>query len=145
MHRRTEFTFQVDAPYDAVAPLFGAHEERRWVEGWAPRFVHPQPAHDVEGAVFVVETTQTVVWVNTIFDLAQGRVQYVNFNPEGVATRIDIQLTRGSFTHVRVVYERTAVSEAAADLVQSLAETDARKAPEWEAALTRCLKRGQAT
>ena len=133
MRETTEFTFEVNAPYDKVAPLFGADEERRWAKGWAPRFIHPDPAADVEGAVFLVET---IVWVNTIFDLKNGRVQYVNFNPEGVATRIDIHITGSASTTVRVLYERTAVAAGAEDLVRKLGEDDRKKAPEWKAAVS---------
>ena len=133
MRETTEFTFEVNAPYDKVAPLFGADEERRWAKGWAPRFIHPDPAADVEGAVFLVDT---IVWVNTIFDLKKGHVQYVNFNAEGVVTRIDIHITGSASTTIGVLYERTAVAPGAEDLVRKLGEDDRRKAPEWKSAVS---------
>ena len=137
---RTEFGFQLEAPFAAVFPLFGAHEERRWAAGWSPRIVHPDPAADVEGAVFVVgDADQSAVWVNTRFDVAKGRVQYVNFAGP-IVTRIDITIAGGrDATAVGVVYERTALSPAAAGRLEDLADGDRRKGPEWAAAIRACL------
>ena len=133
----TSFTFHVPAPYATVAPLFGAHAERRWANGWDPQFVHPQPARDVEGMVFLVGTT---IWINTLFDLVHGRVQYVNVAPSEVVTRIDIRLhDRGGSTTVDVTYERTAVTPAAAPAAQALAESDRGKAPEWQSEIARAV------
>lgn len=135
-HARTEFEFRIDAPRGVVAPLFGADEERRWAAGWSPRFIHPQPAADVEGAVFVIDGDDPAVWVNTIFDLDGGRVQYVNFVGGSIVTRIDITIGGDdSSTDVRVTYERTAVAADASARVEALAEGDRQKAPEWEAAI----------
>ena len=136
MHVRTEFTFEIAAPYDRVAPLFGAYEEQRWAEGWSPLFLHPQPPSDVEGAVFLVDRA---IWVNTIFDLQQGRVQYVNLFAE-VVTRIDIHLqSNAGATRVRVAYERTAISPSGEDAVRELAEGDRRKSPDWQSSIERAL------
>ena len=66
LHTRTEFSFTVDAPFDQVAPLFGANEERKWASHWNPQFIYPSPAHDQPGMVFKVTHGQlTSVWVNT--------------------------------------------------------------------------------
>lgn len=140
-HARTEFEITVEAPYAQVAPLFGAHEERKWAAGWAPRFIHPSPAEDVEGAVFLVDADPPTVWVNTIFDLALGRVQYVSFGGTAVVTRIDIRLRalHAAATSVHVAYERTAVDPSADDVVRRLAEADRGKAPEWLAEINACF------
>ena len=77
LHTRTEFSFTVDAPFDQVAPLFGANEERKWAPDWNPQFIYPGPAHDQQGMVFKVAHGQlTSVWVNTALDLAAGHIQY---------------------------------------------------------------------
>lgn len=139
-HIRTDFTFRIDAPRRIVAPLFGADEERRWAPGWSPRFIHPQPAADVEGAVFIIDGDDPAVWINTIFDLAAGRVQYVNFLAGSIVTRIDITISGDdSSTDVHVTYERTAITPAAAARVEELAESDRQKAPEWETAIRASL------
>jgi hypothetical protein len=141
-HVRTDFSFRVDAPYAVVAPLFGAHEERRWAPDWAPRFIHPQPVADIEGAVFVVDNDPPMVWINTIFDLAAGRVQYANFANGSLVTRIDIAIEgrAPASTEVRVSYERTSLDPSADDQLPHLAAADRKKAEEWASEIRACLQ-----
>ncbi len=138
LHTRTEFSFTVDAPFDQVAPLFGASEERKWAPGWDPQFIHPIPAHDQQGMVFTVPKGQfTSVWVNTAFDLAAGHIQYAYVLNDAMATLIDIHLTRESAqkTGVSVVYERTALVPAANEHVQHFTNEDAAAGKEWSDAI----------
>ena len=124
----------VDAPFDLVAPLFGAHEERKWAAGWDPKFIYPNPARDQLGMVFTVPKGQfTSVWVTTAFDLAAGHIQYAYVITEIMTTLIDINLTResGRKTGVTVVYERTALAPGGNAHVQQLADEDARAGREW--------------
>ena len=138
LHTRTEFSFTVDAPFDQVAPLFGANEERKWAPDWNPQFVHPIPAHDRQGMVFTVPKGQFAsVWVNTAFDLEAGHTQYAYLVSEIMATLIDIHLTRISVqkTGVSVVYERTALVPEANQHVQHFTDEDAVAAKEWSDAI----------
>jgi hypothetical protein len=128
----------VDAPFDQVAPLFGAHEERNWEPGWNPQFIYPTPARDQQGMVFTVPKGQfTSAWVNTAFDLAAGHIQYAYLVSETMATLIDIHLTResGQKTAVTVVYERTALMPEANEHVQRFADEDAAAGKEWSDAI----------
>jgi hypothetical protein len=134
LHTRTEFSFTVDAPFDQVAPLFGANEERKWSPGWNPQFIYPTPACDLQGMVFKVAHGQlTSVWVNTAFDLAAGHIQYAYVLNDAMATLIDIHLTRESAqkTGVTVVYERTALLPEASEHVQYFTKSDAGAGKEW--------------
>jgi hypothetical protein len=133
-HVRTEFSFTVDAPFEQVVPLFGAHEERKWAEGWTPQFVFPMPAHDQQGMVFKVAHGQlSSVWINTALDLAAGQVQYAHVLGDAMATLIDIHATRQGpqKTAVTVVYERTALTPEANEHVEHLAKGDANGGKEW--------------
>jgi hypothetical protein len=124
----------VDAPFDQVAPLFGANEERKWALGWNPQFIYPTPARDQQGMVFKVPKGQfTSVWVNTAFDLEAGHIQYAYLVSETMTTLIDIHLTResGQKTAVTVVYERTALVPEANEHVQHFADEDAGAGKEW--------------
>lgn len=134
VHRRAEFAFTASAPYETVAPLFGADKERLWDGEWNPQFLHPQPANDESGAVF---TDGSNVWVNTIYDLGQGHIQYVYFTGEAMVTLIDIRIERltPNTTKATVVYERTALQPEANDHVNQLADHDKTKGPHWEAAI----------
>lgn len=137
VHRRTRFAFTVNAAYDQVAPLFGADTERLWAEGWNPQFVYPQPAHDQAGAVFTLVGGHSSVWINTIYDLEHGHVQYACFAGEKMATLIDIRIEKlmNTSTKVDVTYERTALQANANEHVNHLADDDKNKGPEWEAAI----------
>ena len=95
LHVTNTFRFHLAAPLPRVAPLFGPEGERCWGGShWNPQFLHPQPAHDVEGAVFTVQRgPHKSVWVATVFDPAAGRMQYVAMIPDVVVSVIDVRLT----------------------------------------------------
>ena len=134
LHTHTEFRFTVDAPFDQVAPLFGANEERKWSPGWNPQFIYPTPARDQQGMVFKVAHGQlTSIWVNTAFDLVAGHIQYAYVLNDAMSTLIDIHVTRQSTkrTAVTVVYERTALIPEAHDHVQHFTEGDKEAGKEW--------------
>jgi hypothetical protein len=66
---------------------------------------------DVQGSVFTIQHgPHTAVWINTLFDLPGGRMQYVYVIPEKLATTIDVSLHAIDPTHtaVHVTYIRTA-------------------------------------
>ncbi|MFI5116277.1 MAG: hypothetical protein ACHP8B_06215 [Terriglobales bacterium] len=139
LHTRTEFSFTVAAPFDQVAPLFGANEERKWAQDWNPQFVYPDPAHDEQGMVFkVAHGHYSSVWVNTALDLAAGHIQYAYVLNDAMAVLIDIHLTResGQKTGVTVVYERTALMPEANEHVQRFTKDDAGAGKEWGDAIS---------
>jgi hypothetical protein len=141
-HARTTFRFVVPAPYAVAFPLFGADRERAWSAGWAPVFVHPDPARDTAGMVFTVAHGGTrSVWVNTAFDAGTGHVQYVSVVPGALATLIDIEVRAldSASTSVTVTYERTALVPEVNEHVRALAAHDEASGPEWEAAIRNYL------
>ena len=138
VHAEEKFSFTVHAPIDQVGPLFGADKERAWAPKWNPQFVHPSPAADVPGMVFTVaHHNLQAAWVNTDFDLVNGRVQYVYVIPEIMVTVITLKLKPdGNQTHVEVEYDRTALSAGADARVNEMASHDHASArnticPRW--------------
>jgi len=134
-HSSTEFHFTVDLPYHHAAPLFGAWAEQKWASDWKPEFLFPSPPADQEGSVFRVQKGEhPSIWVNTVFDLPAGRVQYVYVLGELLVTRIDIRIKKSGDqkTDVSVTYERTALDQSANHHVQALAKEDAGSADEWQ-------------
>jgi hypothetical protein len=82
------------------------------------------------------------VWVNTEFDLKNGRVQYVYVVPDALATVITLQLTpQRNETHVEVEYARTALSAEADEHVRHMAEQDRSAGTEWERAVNEYLEK----
>ena len=167
-HVRTEFNFTVSAPYELAAPLFGPQAERAWAtDDWNPQFLYPEtsvpetrmpetrmpetrapatrapePERDIEGAVFqVTRGRHTTTWVNTAFDLVHGHIQYVYFQPETMATRIIIRLTRSGpeTTGVWVTYERTALQATANRRIRRLGKQDQGNGAQWKAEIERYL------
>ena len=143
VHTSNTFHFEVQAPFARVAPLFGPEAEHNWAgKHWNPEFLYPLPAKDTQGAVFRVQHgTHTSVWVNTIFDLAGGRMQYVAFIDDIVVTTVDVKLTAidSSHTSVEVTYVRTALQPAANDDVQALGNQDRDSGPDWQKSIEQCL------
>ena len=142
-HVRTEFEFTVHAPYKVAAPLFGPEGERAWADShWDPHFLYPQPAQDIEGAVFNVNHGHhRSTWINTTFDLKQGHIQYVYFIPDTMVTLIDIHLSQpdAANTKVDVAYERTALNAAVNEHVREFGDKDRDSGAEWGADIDRCL------
>jgi hypothetical protein len=144
-HVRNTFRFEVAAPIERAAPLFGPEGERCWGgQSWNPEFLHPLPAKDVEGAVFTVQHgPHKSVWVNTVFDLSAGRMQYVSFIPDALVSTIDVRLTavNPTTTGVEVTYTRTALSAAANKDVYVMATRDRTSGPHWQEAIQSYLDR----
>lgn len=134
-HAEEKFAFTADAPLEQVALLFGADKERMWAPGWNPQFVHPVLTADQQGMVFTTahDHSRSAVWINTLFDLQHGRIQYVYVVPGALATLIDLKLTpQGEHTKVEVKYDRTSLSSETDEHVRRMAEADRRSGPEWE-------------
>jgi hypothetical protein len=142
-HVTNSFDFEIAAPLSRLAPLFGPQGERVWAgEDWNPVFLYPQPARDVQGAVFTIQHgPHTAVWINTLFDLAGGRMQYVYVIPERLATTIDVSLKVIDATHtsVHVIYARTALNPTANGDVQARGDADRNSGAEWKRSIEACL------
>lgn len=142
-HATVSFEFTIEAPMAYAAPLFGPQGERAWAgDDWDPQFIYPTPPRDVQGAVFTLAHGQhPSVWVNTRFDLVQGRMQYVVFLAGLMVTTIDVALEPdGAGTRARVTYTRTALSPAADEHVGELSRADAIKGPQWHDAIAALLR-----
>jgi hypothetical protein len=144
IHVSTSFHFDVHASFSHVALLFGPESEKTWAgKHWQPDLLYPQPAKDSEGAVFTVpHGPHKSIWVNTVYDVAGGRMQYVAVIPDIVATVIDVRLTsmNSSQTAVDVTYTRTALDPESNDDVRLLAQDDGMSGPEWQKAIEKSFK-----
>jgi len=144
VHVKNDFQFVAHGPYQAVAPLFGAQGERAWGgKDWDPQFLYPQPARDVEGAVFTVaHSHHHSTWINTAFDLDAGHVQYAYVIPDAQAVLIDIHLHAqdANSTDVKVSYERTALASDFNEHVARQGEHDRNSGPEWQRDIDGYLK-----
>jgi hypothetical protein len=137
------FDFIVRAPLPEAAPLFGPEAECGWAGAeWNPEFLYPQPGRDLEGAVFRVRRgSYNSIWVNTLFDLDGGHMQYVAFIADLLVTTVDVRLTPldPASTKVEVTYTRTALEPAANEHVEILGNNDRNSGPQWQQAIEACL------
>ena len=140
---RSEFQFNLGVSPAQAAPLFGPEGERCWAGGdWNPHFVFPQPAHDQQDAVFTVpHGSSTMTWVNTVFNIAEGHIQYVAFIPSAMAMTVDVRLTPAAAgTHVDVTFVHTALDPSVNAKVAEMAEHHRSSGPEWVHNIESCLK-----
>ena len=133
LHTREQFSLVANAPFEVAWPLFGADKERVWAPDWEPVFLWPEKAFDQEGMVFMIRHgANKAIWVNTMFDRAARRIQYVYVIPDVVVTLITLILTpNGHSTAVDVTYERTALAAAANESVRKMAVSDRVAGKEW--------------
>jgi hypothetical protein len=142
-HVVSTFRFEVAAPMARVAPLFAPEAERSWAgEHWNPAFAYPQPGADVQGAVWKIKHGPVdSVWVNTLFDVPGGRMQYVAVVGNHFAMTVDVLVTAlaEQRTAVEVTYARTALDPSANQHVVELGDRDRESGPEWQRSLETAL------
>ncbi len=142
-HVRNTSQFEISAPVGRAAPLFGPDAERCWAgKHWNPEFLYPRTAKDIQGAVFQVQHGQHAnVWVNTLFDLPGGRIEYVSFIDAIFVTTLDIKVTSmgTSNTKVEVTSTRTALQPAANEDVRALGASDRDGGPDSQRRIEKCL------
>lgn len=142
-HVVNTFRFELAAPMAQVAPLFAPEAERRWAgEHWNPVFAYPQPGSDVQGAVWTIRHGDVdSVWVNTLFDVAGGWMQYVTVVSHQFTMTVDVHVTalHERRTAVEVTYARTALDRAANQRVIELGKQDRESGPEWQRGLEAAL------
>lgn len=145
VHTSERFTFRAEGRPAEVFPLFGADRERLWAPQWEPRFLWPAMPMDRAGMVFeITHGEKRAIWVNTVFDAAAGKVQYVYVLPAVVATVVTLDLrARGAATDVVVRYERTSLSSEADALVKEMAKHDHSAGPEWASRINAYLDRSR--
>ena len=148
LHTQTSFDLLVNASYVVTAPLFGPNGERAWAgKHWNPEFIHPQPASDVEGAVFTIQHgAHTATWVTTISDVDGRHFQYVYFLPDLMVAVIDVRFkpVSADATAVNVIYTRTALTAEGNPHVTAMTEGDKTAGKEWQEAIDEYLARGKA-
>ena len=73
-------TIVLNGIIEKVFPLFGAFEERKWANGWAPQLIYPEEERIEEGTTFLTEgfdDEPTYLWRVTKYAHADSLIQYL--------------------------------------------------------------------
>jgi hypothetical protein len=136
LHIRTSFDLLVHAPLAVAATLFGPQGERAYADKhWDPVFIYPQPASDVEGAVFTVRHgPYNAVWVTSLADIEGRHFQYVYFLEDLMVTVVDVYFKPigADSTKVNVVYTRTALTAKGKEHVAAMSDNDKTADKDWQ-------------
>jgi len=110
LNRATEIT--VGLPPDQAMALFTAEGERRWAEGWDPRYPEPD-RRDGPGAVFTTaHGGHQTTWI-MVDDRPDGvRYARVTHGMTAGTVAVDRITSEGDTTRVRVTYDLTALTPA---------------------------------
>jgi hypothetical protein len=110
LNRSAEIT--VGLPPDQAIALFTAEGERRWAEGWDPRYPEPD-RRDGPGAVFnTAHGSHETTWV-MVDDRPDGvRYARVTRGLTAGTVAVDLVASEGEVTRVRVTYDLTALTPA---------------------------------
>ena len=108
---RDTVTISVPFPVEEAMALFTARGERRWVEGWDPKFPAGEPADEDEGTVWVtVAGERSTYWVVAAKEV--DRVRYARTTPGFAAGTVEVRLrdSDGQETEADITYDLTALT-----------------------------------
>ena len=114
-HEKVSHSISLPISADEAIEFFTPEGERMWVEGWAPRYLHPANGETIEGMVFETgEGAELTYWTVADFDLPGCRARYSRVTPGSRSTLVEV-LCRAdgeSACRVEVGYTLTGLSEA---------------------------------
>lgn len=113
-HGEVSDRFVIAHPIDQVFPLFDPVNEIKWSPDFVITSLYPRPFAVIQGAVFqtVHDQQHTTTWLVDTYDKADGRIDYVLFNPDNRITKITIRCRAlgADKTEVTVSYAVTGLS-----------------------------------
>ena len=145
LEQRTQsFTISLKGSVADVTPLLGPVREAEWAPGWAPHFLHPPEGGQREGAVFTTTTRdgKERLWLLTVYDLSQGRVEYAFIAPGFTANQIKIQVTSDGERQCKaaITYRHSAITPEGNEEVTKLdAHWAEQERVHWEEAINAAL------
>lgn len=121
-HLQCRHRIVVDLPIDQAFMLFTPAGEELWVDGWAPRYVHPPDGRTEAGMVFSTGAGDELThWLLADFDRTTHRSRYVRCTPASRMTVVEVQCRAldAARTEVEVGYTLTALNDAGAAAIDA--------------------------
>ena len=149
LEQRTQsFTISLNGPVADVTPLFGPVRETEWAPEWSPHFIHPAQGAQEEGIVFTTTSghSKDRLWLLTVYDVTEGRVEYVVVTPALVAGQIKIRVVPdgGQQCKATITYRRSALTPEGNEEVAKLdADWAKEQRIHWEKAINGTLANGR--
>ena len=138
-------SFFVNAPVKEAFRLFEPEGEKRWADGWDPRYVYPRDGRAEAGMVFTTNHGgEDTLWTVTRHEPSAGIVEYVRMTPGSRIATVLVQCAalEAARTRVTVVYVFTGLTEAGNETVRRMDEAHYRHFIEgWEKAIEAALSR----
>ena len=142
-HVSTTMTFVVKASMQRAAPLFTPAGMQCWLgTHFQPEIVYAQTAKDAPGAVFTMQQgPQKSVWVNTIMDAKDGRMQYAMFVADAMVTIVDVRMISDGkdTTRVELTHTATALNADARAALKSMGSKNPEHIAAAQKAIEGCL------
>jgi hypothetical protein len=125
--------FPLPVPPAEAFRLFTPRGEQEWVPGWRPIFPAPTDDDTAPGTVFLTDHT---TWV--VVDCQPGRrIRYARLAPGATAGTVTVTVDDAAGgSDVRVVYELTALTDAAAAGLAAFAAGYPEYLRSWHDAIT---------
>jgi hypothetical protein len=149
LEQRTEsFTIGLKGSVADVTPLFGPVREAEWAPSWTPRFIHPATGEQRAGVVFTTSAANDKerLWLLTVYEEKEGRVEYVFVTPGFTANEIKIQVVANGQgqSKATITYRHSALApEGNAEVAKLNAHWAEQQRVHWETAINAALaKRG---
>jgi hypothetical protein len=136
--RQCRHRITVDMPVDQAFMCFTPAGEERWVDGWAPRYVHPADGRSERGMVFSTGSgDESTHWLLADFDRAAHRSRYVRCTPASRMTVVEVQCRAldATRTAVEVSYTLTALNDAGEAAIATFERGFVAMIDGWTAAL----------
>jgi hypothetical protein len=141
------YTQSIGAPPDEVFPLLCPVRETEWVNGWKPSLVLSSSGVAEPDCVFVTPgLPDNALWVMTVHEPRQHRLEMLKLIPEVVVGKIAIQLSADGAkgTRAEITYSYTALSAYGERALGEFSEEHFRSFMEtWEREINHYLKTGK--
>ena len=128
---------RVPLPPDRALPLFTPRGERRWAEGWEPRFPAGDTDDSAPGTVFV---TDEAIWM--VAGRTERSMRYARALPGVWAGTVEVRCeAAGSETLAGVTYDLTVLDDAQRPRLRAFADGYDAFLGEWEREIAAALRR----
>ena len=142
-------TINANANIDKIFPLFGAFEERKWADGWAPTLIYPSTEIMEEGTTFKTQghghDETEFLWRVSKYDPQNYLVQYLVSTENRYWTiTVKCQAVSDSSTSATVTYTYIGLNSLGNEINKhALDKMYSKNLKDWEEAINYFITTGK--